>query len=217
MSAQDLALFLRLEMGRRNIKNVDIARKANISRRTWYRLLDADIQEAKLSTLIKVANALDTTVTELLQIYFEGKSINSERAKSSMHSTSAFLSSDVNFPVNSLVSPGEVFTKVWQVVNRSPHKRTNLILQCLDDQVEVKMMRSGSGEMLKPQGLTPDFSAVPIEDLESGETLKVSVTFKAPATPCTTVSHWGVFENGVMLSPKDLPYLNCQVRVVQPQ
>lgn len=65
MSAEDLALFLRQKMGEKKTTNMDMVRLTKISRRTWYRLVNADIEEAKLSTLIKLANALDTNVTEL--------------------------------------------------------------------------------------------------------------------------------------------------------
>jgi len=215
MSAEDLALHLRVQMGCKNWNNTDVVRRANISRRTWYRLLSADIQEAKLSTLIKVATALDTTVTELLQIYFEGTGICSERTSSRIYKADAGCGIDVNLPTNSLVNVGEAFTKTWEIVNRGGKKRRNLVLQCIDDELEVRMVRCGSGEMLKPCGLIPHYRSIPVSDFEVGEVRQISVLFTAPAQPCTTISHWRFFENGKMLGPKQLPYLSCHVRVVR--
>jgi DNA-binding XRE family transcriptional regulator len=50
----------------------EAARRADISRQTWYRLLSADVTDAKLSTMIRLAEALETTPMQLLHLYFEG-------------------------------------------------------------------------------------------------------------------------------------------------
>lgn len=71
MSADDFAIFLREEMGRQRVNNTEMVRRTNISRRTWYRLLDADIKEAKLSTMMKLANGLNVSVEDLIQVYFK--------------------------------------------------------------------------------------------------------------------------------------------------
>ena len=73
MSAEDFAVYLREEMGRQRVNNTEMVRKTNISRRTWYRLLDADIKEVRLSTLMKLASGLNVSVEDLIQIYFSNK------------------------------------------------------------------------------------------------------------------------------------------------
>lgn len=81
MSAEDLALFLRKKMGEQCTTNTEMVRRTGISRRTWYRLLNSDIEEAKLSTLIKLANALNVSVTQIVQIYFSRGSFSTKVAK----------------------------------------------------------------------------------------------------------------------------------------
>lgn len=46
------------------------AERSGISRQTWHKLKRAEIQEAKISTLVRVARTLKTTVPDLLNIYF---------------------------------------------------------------------------------------------------------------------------------------------------
>ena len=71
MSAEDLSRCLREKMGQQRTNNTEMARQANISRRTWYRLLDSDIEESKMSTLLKLSKVLDISITELIHIYFK--------------------------------------------------------------------------------------------------------------------------------------------------
>ncbi len=70
MSAQSLAFFLRRRMSLQGLSNSEVAAKAGISRQTWYSLLNADIKEAKLSTLIQIAVVLKIHPMEMLGVYF---------------------------------------------------------------------------------------------------------------------------------------------------
>ncbi|WMP15874.1 helix-turn-helix domain-containing protein [Thiothrix lacustris] len=70
MSAKDLADYLGQRVARLGISKSEVARRADISRQTWYRLLSEDITDAKLSTMVRLAEALETTPMFLLNIYF---------------------------------------------------------------------------------------------------------------------------------------------------
>ncbi len=70
MSAQTLAQFLRARMNERGLNNSQIATRAGISRQTWYNLLNAQIKEAKFSTLIQVCKVLEVHPMELMEVYF---------------------------------------------------------------------------------------------------------------------------------------------------
>lgn len=70
MSAQAVSAFLRRTMLRQGLNNSQVASRAGISRQTWYNLLNADIKEAKLSTIMNVAKALDVSPNVLTDIYF---------------------------------------------------------------------------------------------------------------------------------------------------
>ena len=75
MSALDLAHHLREQLETLGMTITEASARSGISRQTWHRLLQADIDEAKLSTLIKVANVLETHVLTLLTVYFQRKPI----------------------------------------------------------------------------------------------------------------------------------------------
>ena len=75
MSALDLAHHLRAQLEALGMTITEASARSGISRQTWHRLLQADIDEAKLSTLVKVANVLETHVITLLTVYFQRKPI----------------------------------------------------------------------------------------------------------------------------------------------
>jgi transcriptional regulator with XRE-family HTH domain len=75
MSALDLAHHLRAQLEALGMTITEASARSGISRQTWHRLLQADIDEAKLSTLVKVANVLETHVLTLLTVYFQRKPI----------------------------------------------------------------------------------------------------------------------------------------------
>ena len=75
MSALDLTHHLRAQLEALGMTITEASARSGISRQTWHRLLQADIDEAKLSTLVKVANVLETHVLTLLTVYFQRKPI----------------------------------------------------------------------------------------------------------------------------------------------
>lgn len=73
MSAQALSLFLRQQMRQQGLSNTQVATRARISRQTWYNLLNSEIKETRLSTLVSVAEVLEVRPLHLLDIYFGGR------------------------------------------------------------------------------------------------------------------------------------------------
>ena len=61
MSAKDLANYLEQRVAMLGLSKSEAARRADISRQTWYRLFSADVTDAKLSTMVSLAEALETT------------------------------------------------------------------------------------------------------------------------------------------------------------
>lgn len=70
MSAIELAKYVEQRMTTLNLSITTAAERSGISRQTWHKLKRAEIQEAKISTLVRVARTLRTTVPTLLNIYF---------------------------------------------------------------------------------------------------------------------------------------------------
>lgn len=70
MSAKDLANYLEQRVAMLGLSKSEAARRADISRQTWYRLLSAEVSDTKLSTVVSLAEALETTPIHLLRLYF---------------------------------------------------------------------------------------------------------------------------------------------------
>ena len=205
MSKMSLATHLRdrvIEMG---VSNSEIAKRAHISRQTWYKLLNADIEEARLSTLMRVASALDTHIVDLLKFYYADHCFShaSKKTEHTVKFSSGFVA-DITYPMNSNVLVGETFTKTWRVANIGRKNWENLRLNCLDDQTEE----------ITPYLLQPTSKEVLIPDTKSGEVVNVSVTFKAPLTAGTVISEWEPMRDGQSLGNESLSILRCIVKVI---
>lgn len=70
MSGMDLATYIQERMDAMNLSVTEAAERSGVSRQTWHKLRRADIQEAKMSTLIRVARTLDTPPPRLFNLYF---------------------------------------------------------------------------------------------------------------------------------------------------
>lgn len=70
MSGENLAVYLEERLKELGLSKSEAARRADISRQTWYRLEGAEAADTKLSTVVQIASALETHPMTLLQIYF---------------------------------------------------------------------------------------------------------------------------------------------------
>jgi len=91
---------------------------------------------------------------------------------------------DVNYPDNTVVSPGEEFTKTWKIKNTG---------SCAWDDGYVLVYSYGE----KMDGVFVPFTSV----IAPGEETEVSVTFKAPDLAGTYFSVW------TMQNPKGITFL----------
>lgn len=66
----DLAEYIQERMDTLGLSVTAAAGRSGVSRQTWHKLMRADIQEAKLSTLMRVARTLETPEPYLLNLYF---------------------------------------------------------------------------------------------------------------------------------------------------
>lgn len=206
MSAQDLALFLRQKMGEKKATNVEMVRRTKISRRTWYRLLSADIEEAKLSTLVKLASALDTSVAHLVHLYFQ-----SHRSKHRLIQETV----KTNLPSNSLVKTEQSFTKAWEISNQSRKTWKNLTLRCIDDALDIRFHEDNNTGFQPVSTLKSERREVSIAETKVGDTVSISIDFVAPNTIGTTMSHWRFFDGDKQMLGKAFPKLDCLVKVIE--
>lgn len=207
MSKVTLANLLQERTNQLDMSRTELASKAGISRQTLYKLLNAEIDEAKLSTLIKLSQVLMLHPMDLLRIYFDGLVIQSNN-----HDNSGFLG-DITYPDNTTVMINQRFTKVWGLKNTGKTTWRARRLVCLDDRLEVQAPDSGF-ELATVRGLIPDSNEIQIPDMRPGESIEVSVEFRAPSYPCTAISYWKmVFDDGAFCFP-DKEGLSCLVKAI---
>lgn len=214
MSAFELADYLRLRLRTMDLTTTEAARRSGISRQTWHKLLRADISEARLSTLVQVAETLETHPLSMLRIYFNDNTLNAgskPTARNSKRYASGFVA-DVTFPDYSLVQPGQEFEKIWEIVNLGAEPWVGWRLQCIDADARGAVGKSNGKNV--QYGLQPETDSIAIPDTQPGEHVKLGVQMRAPNSPCTAVSRWKcVNAKGQIVFPK-LTGLYCMVKVV---
>lgn len=182
-----------------------IAERANISRTAFYNLLNGQVGEAKLSTIVHLAQALDIPPMELLKPYFNSLSSLSESENGqTSHVDSGFIA-DVTYPDNAIVFVDQTFDKVWSVMNSGRTTWKNMFLECQDEPAFLDDM---------PIGLQAVNQRVAIPETAPGQKALVSVQLKAPMLPCSAISRWkAVDADGNLVFPDKFP-LYCMVKVV---
>lgn len=216
MSAIELAAYLRERLHTLGMTTTAAAEHSGISRQTWHKLLRADIHEAKLSTIIQVAETLETNPLSMLRIYFHGKSIS--YASIPLDEENQFVSgfvTDITYPDNSTVEPGQEFEKIWEVVNLGKSAWVNLQLQWVDEQKPKPITSSRTTSL----GRHPTCHLIPLEPriaiplTQPGEHVRLKVRLRAPDYPCNATSYWkAVDHDGHSIFPK-LSGLYCLVKV----
>lgn len=178
-----------------------LAERAGISRVSLYNLLNGDVAESKLSTLIRVSSALGIHPLDLLHPYF--KSIMCDVSSGSQYVGTSFIE-DVTYPDYSVVMPNQKFTKTWLVMNTGKTAWDGLFLTCQDSPLAVRNVVTG---------LTPSHRSVPIPFTAPGENLCISVELTAPGLPGTVKSEWKTTrDDGSVVFPEKIP-LYCIVKV----
>lgn len=202
MSAIEFSDHLSALIAGSGLSKKEVALRAGISRANLYNLLNGQVAEAKLSTLIAISAAVGAHPLDLIRIYFKG--MKAPRSASSYKGVATGFVQDVTFPDYSVVYAGEEFAKVWAVTNTGTKIWKNMFLQCQDEPIEVDGFRVG---------LEPLESIVPVPTAGPGETVEVTVMLKAPQLPCTVKSEWKSTDpEGNLLFPDKAP-LYCLVKV----
>ncbi|CAA6821465.1 MAG: Unknown protein [uncultured Thiotrichaceae bacterium] len=66
----------------------------------------------------------------------------------------------------------------------------------------------------KERGLVPLATSIDIPQTSPGETVELSVTFKAPSYPCTTISYWKSVDKDTQALFPNKEELSCLVNVI---
>jgi len=217
MSAIDLSYFLHARAKNLNLSAASVSSKAGISRQTWYRLINADVQHARISTLMRVANALQVSLIELSCLYNKKKYSSRKSLINTMQDNEdayVFIR-DVSYPLNSMVGKGEIFEKTWEFINVGNRPWVNRRFICVDNQFNIQVKNPKHTDINKNNLLIPLQHSVDIPTTAPGEHLLMSIQFRAPEHTGTMISLWKtVNAQGDYCYPKH-EGSSCQVRVVQ--
>ncbi|MEH6444697.1 MAG: NBR1-Ig-like domain-containing protein [Oceanospirillaceae bacterium] len=206
-------------IGAKNITKKQLALNSGISRATLYNVLQGNVSEARLSTLIKIAAALDAHPIELLTPYFSENMTDCKLSATTKALDTEFIT-DITYPDNSSVSPGQFFVKTWSVINTGKTAWENYFLKCLDIDddalcVTAFLSESATNEKIGiSHGLIPEFSKIQIPYTKPGERISLSVRFRAPSRLCRVISEWKCVDiDNQVIFPEKQP-LSCLVKVV---
>lgn len=217
MSAEDLSQYIKTRLKELNLTTTAAAERSGVSRQTWHKLINADIVEARLSTLIRVADALEIHTMTMLKIYFHGQPLThtTTKASGSRKFASGFVA-DITYPDNSIVQVGQQFEKVWEIANLGTESWVGWSLHCVDEHLDIvpKEGKTEYSSAICQYGLIPLVSQIDVPTTHPNERVKLAVKFQAPALPCSVMSHWKLVNaQGELVFPH-LSGLYCMVRVV---
>jgi transcriptional regulator with XRE-family HTH domain len=208
MNRDKFEVFLKEIITAKGLSKIQLAQKSGISRATLYNVLQGNVAEARLSTLVKLAAALDVHPLELLTPYFSD-SISDRKLLATTKSLDTGFVNDVTYPDNSLVQPNQVFIKTWSVLNMGKTPWKNIFLTC-QDQADQYQHPNIENQMQ----LHPTSQQITISETQPGERVEISVEFTAPSTPCRVISFWkAADQQGNLIFPDKSP-LTCLVKVI---
>ena len=222
MSAMDLSHFLNKRSKELKFSATKVSKKAGISRQTWYRLINADVKQARIETLMRVANALQVSLVELSHLYVNQQKLSCDLLKTTAHLNDDTISftRDAFYPFNAIVNKGETFEKKWEMVNLSEKIWVNCRLVCIDEHLEVRLKDANHNYKWQPPrkhygGLTPQQSSIDIPMTLPQQRITLSMSFQAPKETGTVISHWKIVNSKGEYSFPKRAALSCQVRVIE--
>lgn len=199
------------------LSQTDVAQRAGLTREMVNRLINGKISEPSLSTLARLAYALDEHPRALSRLLMEGSSFDSSADDGTAMDDSGFVR-DVTFPDGTLVSCSQRFRKTWKLQNLGNVVWTDRLLRCFDevDCCYRKVTDERQQVRYIPIGvlLIPEVQEVLIPITRPGAVVELSVNFTAPATPGSTLSRWRMVDAEGALCFPDFPGIHCLVQVV---
>jgi transcriptional regulator with XRE-family HTH domain len=201
------------------ITHAEVASRAGVSRETLYRIMRGNGNRASVETVCGIARAAGIAPVVLLRMMYNdldsGALTLLPVRKDGDHIS--FLS-DVTIPDGSMVMAGQRFLKTWALQNTGVVEWRDRKLQCVDGEYVMARWVTRKGERVLvadvTPGLIPEKREVTIPRTLSGDSVKVSVTFRAPQLPCDVLSRWVMVDaNGGRCFPEHSG-LWCAVSVI---
>lgn len=199
-----------------NLTKAELARRAGISRETLYRLIRGDLHSVGVETLVRLAAATHVAPIYLLRMAYSDFGASAPTTLVSRHKGDhASFVADVTCADNEIVLAGQLFTKVWEIQNTGKLVWRDRSYRCEDGQLVIARREpDGSLTPLLDANLIPETRVVCCPKTGPGETVRLSVDFRAPALPCTAMSLWKMYDaDGEQCFP-GFAGIWCKIRVM---
>ena len=212
MQKEEFAKYIRVRAKELGLSITKLAQQTGISRQSLYDLFSGTTEQAKLSTVIALANTLQVHPIHLFRHLLD--QVESPAYGTEDGDTMEFIR-DVTIPDNSEIKVGKTFTKTWEIKNTGSKAWVGRKLVCMDQPIDPAYVPPRSKVLTTCRGLIPAEREVAIKDTKPGKTVLVSVEFKAPDYPCSILSYWKVTdETGKICNSMMTEGLSCYVQVV---
>ena len=180
-----------------------LAKEAGISRTYLYGLAGGASQDPSVRTLIKLAKALQVSPLLLFRYFADlagaptdANSMAITNRATGLRDTSdiAVFNADVTTPDQTVVLPGEIFQKTWELQNLGTRPWRGRKLVRVDGEYIIAR-RTATGaplEVVMDTHLRSLSSEIPIAETLPGQPVHITVEFAAPKETCTVTSIWRI-------------------------
>ncbi|MBH3420923.1 NBR1-Ig-like domain-containing protein [Pseudomonas gessardii] len=180
-----------------------LAKESGISRTYLYGLAGGVSQDPSVRTLIKLAKALQVSPLLLFRYFADltGAPADSYSTASTNRAIGlndpcdiAVFNADVTTPDQTVVLPGEVFQKTWEIQNLGTRPwRGRRLVRVDGEYVIARRNETGTPlEVVMDTHLRCLSNEIPIAETLPGQPVHLSVEFAAPRETCTVTSIWRI-------------------------
>lgn len=193
----------------------ELARQTGISRQGLYALLDGTTEQAKITTLIVLAKALQVHPIVLFRNLLHQLDLPKFSISSAKYNfdASGFVR-DVTIPDNTMVLTDQLFTKIWEIQNIGHVNWVDRKLVCMDRKADIPVVSDLIAAPESRRGLIPTRRIIDIPETLPGDSLILSVEFTAPSYPCSLISYWKMTDQYGDICFSESEGLSCMVQVV---
>ncbi len=180
-----------------------LAKEAGISRTYLYGLADGNSKDPSVRILVKLAKALQ--VSPLLLFRYFADLAEAPSTVSLLTSTNraigsndpsdiAVFNADVTTPDHTVVLPGEVFEKTWEIQNLGSRPWRGRKLVRVDGEYVIARRPPGGAslQVIMDAHLNSLHREIPIAETLPGQPVRISISFAAPRETCTVASIWRI-------------------------
>ena len=199
-----------------NLKKNALADSAGLSRQGLYKILNGDVEQIQLSTIVSLAVPLKVHPIFLMQKLFQRWEFPAVETQGALlpKDATGFIG-DITYPDNSIVTTGQRFTKVWRSQNVGKQTWEDCSLKCFDGTLRISTQEPDMGLLDERRGLIPQSRKISIPVIKPGETVDLEVCFTAPDYPCTAVSYWKMVDKDDKICFPQSEGLSCLVQVIK--